>query len=183
MKPNDRTDRSSDKIDFLHQDERREHARFQSNAFLGVPLFLTPLPPFFGSPIDGQVIDLSGGGMAVLIKEMLPIQTRMSMELKFPSGMILSCLVIARRTSACTGGFLTGLQFLDLPTDLVSKIDQMAQDYNECDKRIEINETPICINECAFFSICDKPQKRAMVRNNALEMILKIQDQKTDPSK
>jgi hypothetical protein len=167
---------SSEKLDYLEQHEKRQHPRFRSTAFLGTPIHLTPLPPFFGVPIEGQVIDLSGGGMAVLLGEALPAETKMSMELKFPSGLILACHVVARRTSACTGGFLTGIQFLDLPEKMVIQIDHMARDYNECDIRIENQVMPVCQTDCSFFSVCEKFQKRALVRSldTTLQMKLKI---------
>src|SRR5882672_7919378 len=114
-------DSAKDNLDYLLQTERRKYQRFSSTAFLGTPLHLTPVPPFFGSPIDGQVIDLSGGGMAVLIREVLPAKTKLFMELKFPGGMILSCTVSIRRTAACTGGYLTGIEFLDMPEAMVAQ--------------------------------------------------------------
>jgi len=157
-----------------HADDKRRHKRFRSTAFLGTPLLLTPLPPFFGLPLEGQVIDLSGGGMAVLINKELPANTKMHMELKFPKGAVLACHVMVRRTSGCTGGYLTGIEFLDLPEPMISQIDKMAQDYNACDDRIEREETPVCRPECNFFSVCDKSQKKAMDRNEDISILMKL---------
>ncbi len=169
---------SDDNLDYLMQSERRKYQRFSSTAFLGTPLHLTPVPPFFGSPIDGQVIDLSGGGMAVLIREAIPSKTKLFMELKFPSGAVLACHVAICRTAKSAGGFLTGIQFLDMPDAMAGQIDRMAQDYNDCDGRIAANAPEICRADCSFLSICEKPQKRAFLRNadNALHMKLKTVD-------
>jgi hypothetical protein len=142
--------------------EKRKFERFRSTAFLGTPLTLKPLPPLFREPIEGQVIDLSGGGMAILISESLPASTTMQMELIFPNKVTLGCLVVVRRTSGCTGGYLTGIEFLDMPEGMIAKIDRMAHDYNACDGRIanqDEEEDEICQPECSFMSVCDKPQK------------------------
>lgn len=168
--------RKDEKIDYLSEAEKRKFQRFRSTAFLGTPLLLKAVPPFFGEPIEGQVVDLSGGGMAILIKDALPANTKMKMELTFPNKIKLGCLVMVRRTSSCLGGYLTGIEFLDMPDEMINKIDRMANDCNACDARIlDKEETEICQLECSFMSICDKHQKLKpeLTLNHAIEMQLK----------
>lgn len=172
-----------DQLDFLTDAEKRKYPRFRSTAFLGTPLLLKAVPPFFGQPIEGQVIDLSGGGMAILIREALPANAKMSMELTFPNKSMLACLVIVRRTTTCTGGFLTGIEFLGMPEPMVAQIDRMAHDYNACDARImDKEETEICQSDCSFMSICDKPQKLKTNQNlkKSIEMQLKPLEKKEE---
>jgi hypothetical protein len=63
-----------------------------------------------------------------------------------------------RRVSPAEGGYLTGLQFLDIPEDMAAELAQMSADYDLCEKRIAMDETPSC-GPCAFYPLCDKTQK------------------------
>lgn len=141
-------------------EDRRKHRRFQSTAFLGVPLHLTPLPPFFGQPIDGQVMNLSAGGMSILIGETLPKQAKLFMELTFPNKKVFASTIIVRNVVRSKAGYLVGIEFLDLPQTLIYLFDQMAVDYSDCDDRITHNDSEICRSICSFIEVCDKPQKK-----------------------
>ena len=157
-KSNDRKARQNDDFDFVEPTEQRKHRRVGSSSFDGIPVVVKPAPPFFGEPVPGRMIDLSGGGTAVILKDAIPVNSKMKIWIAFPDRGELACLVSVRRVSPADGGYLTGLQFLDIPEDMAAELAQISADYDLCEKRIAMDETPSC-GACAFSPLCDKPQK------------------------
>ena len=158
---NDRKARQNEDLDFLSFSEQRKHRRVQSNAFGGIALTLTPAPPFFGDPVEGTLVDLSGGGLAVRVPEMVPTATRLRLSIKFSFRPAVTCTVSVRRAVPAGKAYLLGLQFLDLSGALADELVRMSADYDACDHRIREDQTPTCLRSCAFFRYCDKAQKAA----------------------
>ncbi|MCB4755921.1 MAG: PilZ domain-containing protein [Elusimicrobia bacterium] len=165
-----------DKLDFLS--DSRRHPRFKSTAFRGVPVHLKPLPPYFGTPTEGHLVDLSAGGMAVLMGERIPTDTNLQMELTFPDHSVLGCKVRIRRAVPQKDLTLIGIEFLDLPDYMQAKITRMTKDFLDCDIRIKARVKDICQLDCAFFNICDKREKVRLTKklDTALKMKLKPLD-------
>lgn len=159
-KDNDRKARSNEDFDFVVQQEMRKHRRVGSNAFEGIPVVLTPAPPFFGEPVDGKMVDLSGGGLAVLLKEAVPVKTKLKLWMVVTGREAITCTVSVRRVSAKGGAYLTGLQFLDLNEVVAADLAKLSGDYDACEERIREEQTPVCVPTCAFLTLCDKPQKQ-----------------------
>jgi len=162
-KSNDRKSRQNDDFDFVNPTEQRKHRRVGSSAFNGIPVVLKPAPPFFGAPVDGKMVDLSGGGTAVLMNEAVMVNTKMKVWIAFPHREAVESRVSVRRVSPVEGPegtrYLTGLQFLDMPEETATEMAQISADYEACDKRISLEEPPYCVAGCAFYPLCDKPQK------------------------
>jgi|GEM_PF-5019978 len=155
-----------EKLDFLNDpDDRRKFLRFRSTVFSGIQVHLSPLPPFFGVNVDGILIDLSAGGMALQIPELIPDKTKLQLELMFPDHSVLRSNVNIRRVQKTKTGFLIGIEFLDLPDFMAKKINRMSRDFLDCESRIKARAASICLPECAFFSMCDKTQKKDLVKN------------------
>jgi len=163
-----------DKLDFL--EDQRRYPRFKSSAFLGVPVQVKPLPPFFGNPTKGQLVDLSAGGMAVLIEEMIPKDTKLQLELTFPDHSVLESKVRICYAVGKEGGFLIGLEFKEIPDFMREKISRMTGDFLDCEKRIRLEEKKLCRLECAFFNICDKPQKTKMQKELDTTLHMKLEE-------
>ncbi len=161
-----------DKLDFL-MDQRR-FPRFQSSAFQGVPVRLKPLPPFFGEPTQGKLLDLSAGGMAILIEETIPKDAKLKLELTFPDHSILESNIRVCYSKAEKKEFLIGLEFLDIPDFMRNKISRMSEDFLGCENRIKKNAINICQLDCAFFSICDKHQKTKLEKELDITLQMKL---------
>jgi c-di-GMP-binding flagellar brake protein YcgR len=157
---NDRKARQSDDLDFLSFEEQRRHRRVRSSAFAGVPVVLAPAPPFFGDPLDGTMVDLSGGGAGVIMKEALPVKTKMKIWMALPGREAVNGVVSVRRVFAVEGGFFAGLQFLDVAEDAAGGLAQMSADVDACDARRRDDDAPVCRPGCAFRDLCDRPEKR-----------------------
>ncbi len=148
---------SREKVDLPK--ERRSFPRFKTRAFLGFPIKLKPLPPFFGTPLMGQLIDLSPNGMAILIGEEIPVGTDLELQLTFPDRAVLDSNVRIRHVLSHKGRFLIGIEFIDLADFLQVKLERITKDFLECEDKIKIRAPEICRLDCSFFNICDKMQK------------------------
>ncbi len=156
---NDRKARQNEDFDFVTPTEQRKHRRIGSSAFSGIPVVLKPTPPFFGAPLEGKMVDLSGGGTAVLMADALLVNTKMKIWIAFPHREAVDCRVSVRRVSPVDGGYLCGLQFLDMAEDTAAELAKMSADYDACEKRISLEEPPYCVADCAFYPLCDKTQR------------------------
>jgi hypothetical protein len=161
LSKNDRKARQNENLDFLAAQEMRRHRRVQSSAFGGITVTLKPAPPFFGDPMDGTMVDLSGGGLAVVVKEAIPVKTKLKLTIKFPFRAPVTCTVSVQRSNRVENGHRLGLQFLDLSGEMADELVRMSSDYDACDERIRSDVKPVCLRTCAFFRYCEKPQKAA----------------------
>jgi len=145
--------------------ERRKHTRFSATAFLNRPVYLTPLPPYFGHPVKGKLIDLSAGGMAILINEMIPQETLLNLKITFPDHSVIDSIVKVRRVSERGRNHVHGIEFLTITADMKEKIEKLSSDYINCETRIQSGCKDVCQTNCAFFSMCGKKEKLNPVVN------------------
>jgi len=139
--------------------EKRKHKRFAATAFLNTPVYLDPLPPYFGTSLKGKLIDLSGGGMAILIDEFIPAMARLSLAMTFPDKMKLDSIVEIKRIVPRDNKYLIGIEFLTIPLVMQQKIDAMSSDYVDCESRIREKSAEICRTNCAFYGMCTKTER------------------------
>jgi len=146
--------------------ERRKHHRFSATAFLNRPVTLTPIPPFIGKPVKGRLIDLSAGGLALLIGQIIPQETKLKLTLTFPDHSRLEAVTEVKHMVPRERHYLIGLEFLTIDPAWVARIDKMSADYIDCEQRINGNSMSPCIGaDCAFFTMCSKPERTNLLVN------------------
>lgn len=106
--------------------ERRQHQRFSATAFLNTPVHMTPLLPYWGDPCDGLLLDLSAGGVSILIDQMIPQGTNLNMELVFPDKSLLKTVIEVNHVLARGDKYLHGIQFLVIEPEMVERIENMS---------------------------------------------------------
>lgn len=139
--------------------EKRKHQRFSATAFLNMPIELNALPPFFSHSVKGKLIDLSAGGMAILINEVIPMGTKLDLKVRFPDHSYLESIILVKRVVPRSRKFLIGIEFLTVPGFMEKKIEKMSADYIDCESRINEGSTEICRVDCAFFTMCKKKER------------------------
>ena len=155
--------------------ERRKHKRFSATAFLNRPVQLAPLPPYFGYEVQGRLVDLSAGGMAIFIDELIPPEVDFILKITFPDGSLIDTNIKVRyAVRKGGGGYLHGIEFLALTPDMAARIDQMSSDYIDCELRIQTGDEHPCRSTCAFFQMCRKRQKLAAApARESLELVFR----------
>jgi c-di-GMP-binding flagellar brake protein YcgR len=154
--------------------DRRQYPRFSASAFNGMRVQVAPLPPYFGDTIEGKLLDLSVGGIALWIDELVPKEMQLHLELTFPDHSILTSPARIRRATKLSEGFSIGIEFLGLPDYMQHKIEKMAKDFLSCENRIKARAQSPCRMDCAFFDACDKPQKKDMESAAELLFLMKM---------
>jgi len=139
---------------------RRKHPRFSATAFLDMPVILSPLPPFFGSVIKGTLIDLSAGGMALLMKEVIPAGTNLFLTVRFPDLTVMGCSIQVKRMMPRDNAYLHGIEFIDSSPEMQDRIEQMSRDYVDCESRIQMKKIDVCTQYCSFYAMCSKSHKK-----------------------
>lgn len=162
--------------------ERRQHQRFSATAFLDRPVSLTPLLPFFGQRIEGKLIDLSAGGLAIAIRQIIPQQTELALTVLFPDGSTLESLIEVVHVIPKGRYYLHGVKFLTLAPEMAARIDAMSTDYLECETRIQKAKGPVCVRECAFFKMCTKREKLDPVPAQGNRLTLRFEKNAPSPS-
>ena len=57
------------------------------------------------------------------------------------------------------GVFMTGIAFTEISKQAVQKITHMAEDYEDCETRVELKLPESCVPNCRCHYLCNKPQK------------------------
>jgi len=151
-------------MDFEYDADRRKYQRFSSRVFQGVDVVISPMPPFFGDTLRGYLVDLSAGGMAFNLPELIPKKNNLIIHAVFPDKTEINTTGRISRSVKKKDGCLIGLEFFDLPDFIKTKIERMTVDYLDCEKRILYQKEEICRLDCAFFSLCKKPYKETTTR-------------------
>ncbi len=158
--------------------ERRRHKRFSATAFLNRTIHLWPLPPYFGHDIKGKLIDLSGGGISILIGELIPQGTFLNMKMTFPDHTVMESIVSTKHVFPRGKQFLHGFEFLTLTPLMAEKISKMSSDYIDCEARIKAQAKEVCLSNCAFFTMCNKEEKINLVTELETTLDLAFQEVK-----
>jgi len=140
-------------------DEKRKYQRFSDTTLLYNPIEIAASPPFLDKPIQGNLLNLSSGGLAILISKEFPKRKGFHIKLVFPDRTILECDAQVSRVIPKHPRFEVGLKFKNLPQYMEKKISNMAKDYNACEDRIFKKDPIVCHLDCSFYVICQKPQK------------------------
>lgn len=160
---------------------RRRYKRFSATAFLNKPVIIAPLLPYFGEPIEGKLIDLSAGGMSIYIDMVIPQGTNVHIEALFADRFKIDCDAQIKHVIPRNRSFLHGFEFLNLSVPVGERIQKMSMDYIDCETRIDNKMTEVCQSNCAFFSLCNKPERLNPVMETKffLELAFKELDKST----
>lgn len=118
-----------------------------------------PLPPYFGQEINGKLIDLSAGGISILIGELIPQGTFFNLKVTFPDNTAIESMVSAKYVYPRGKQFLHGFEFLTLSVGMADRLSKMSSDYIDCEARIQDHAKEICQSDCSYFNMCTKEEK------------------------
>ena len=142
--------------------ERREHVRLPILHGILVPVEIE----FFtkdahGKPVPQPAIlaDLSAGGMR-LIPFMAPPHTKeLNIVLKLNGVKEMPVTGKISWVKDKGGVFMNGISFSHISADDRKRINEMAEDYTDCDTRSELKLPEVCVETCRAHGLCNKPQK------------------------
>lgn len=111
----------------------------------------------------------------MFVERLIPQGHQYWMTLAFPDRSVLETPIEIRHVLPRGQAYLIGVEFLKIPDYMRKKVEAMSTDYLECEERISAHIKNVCLTDCAFFTMCNKPQKTEPVINVdlALQMTLR----------
>lgn len=132
-----------------------------------VPVQIFPVLPFVGPSVEAALVNLSVGGMALLLNVGLSARlargARLRVHFRLPGLPLSQCRGIVTHSVADrkSGWLRLGVRFLTAPTLLTERIRRMETDDEACDARAHEMAQPRCDLACSFHSLCHKPFREA----------------------
>jgi hypothetical protein len=154
-----------------YADDRRKYSRFAVLRNVGEPVELQVIKDHKKIGIPGFILNLSSGGMRmVTLGEQsgeLTIGAPFVLDLKLPhlhpfniEGRIVSIQRGERaRLHNSNHEWFLSLQFTKIKTADAKCLNQMAEDWNICETKIQMHLPDICYRQCACWDICEKNVK------------------------
>lgn len=141
---------------------RRAHRRIRVDRAIRVPVQVFPVLPFVGTPTDAVLVNLSPGGMALLLESdhaALSRGTRLRVHFRLPGLPLTECQgIVSNLLQGRNSTWVRiGVRFLKAPVQLSQRIERMIADDDACDARMFRHAEPRCDTACAFHSLCHKP--------------------------
>jgi len=142
---------------------RRKNKRLRIDRAVKIPVQIFPHIPFIGKSIEVGLLNISGGGMALIVDvegqaKLLKRGASIRVHFNIPGLGLHHCKgkishLIRPDKSRC---FL-GINFLNPPAKLIKLLNHMAEDNFSCDQRIQEQRQPWCDINCSYHFLCRKP--------------------------
>lgn len=148
-------------METMRIEEKRKHPRFSDRILAGATVTLAPVAPFYGDVAKGYLVDLSAGGMGLVLSDLIPKNVFLQMAMTLPDGSRIESVVTVRRIVKQGGynDFLHGIEFLNPAPEMIDRIEAIAKDILACNQRTKDNEKEICVSNCSLLGICKRPQR------------------------
>ncbi|MBK8870420.1 MAG: PilZ domain-containing protein [Elusimicrobia bacterium] len=138
--------------------EKRNHKRFPVLKDMAEPVDLTVMGPS-AREVPAVLTNLSAGGMALVVFAHVSGESKLKLVLDIHG---LEGLELHGRVAWTTPkGDTTavGVAFEHLKKETVDRINQMAEDFQDCELKLSFGVKDVCFLKCHYFSLCGKPVK------------------------
>ena len=110
------------------------------------------------------LVNLSAGGMSLLLFTEPPRTKRLQMVLNLPGlkHIPIEGRIVRMHEKGRT--YNLGIAFTKISKANQRRINLMAQDHMDCRIRIALRLPEVCVPKCRFHSLCDKAHKTAAAR-------------------
>jgi c-di-GMP-binding flagellar brake protein YcgR len=155
----------------MKKSNRRHYQRLRIDRSVQIQIQLFPVMPFIGESIHARLINISEGGMGLLLenadmRKQIKLGTKMKIHFRLPGKPLRQCTaLVGHNLNMKDGLFFIGLRFVKTGSGLSREIHEMAKDNELCDGRIADHVSPWCDISCSFHNLCRKPLR--LSRDNA----------------
>ena len=135
---------------------RRKFSRLPIIKNVAKEMFVSTDRGFF----QGLIINLSSGGLLVLMYEDLPVGTQVCLVFDYPpleTDTIFGEVVRSTKTKALVREI--AIKFTNISTIDAKKINRVAIDYTDCENKITLGALDVCRKECSYYNFCEKKLK------------------------
>ena len=135
---------------------RRKYSRLPVIKNVAKELFVSTDKGFF----KGLIINLSAGGLLLLMYENLPLGSQVCLLFDYPpleTEPIFGEVVRTVQTKAIVREI--AIKFTSISTTDAKKINRVAIDYTDCENKITLGALDVCSKECSYYNFCEKKLK------------------------
>ena len=135
---------------------RRKYSRLPIIKNVAKEMFVSTDRGFF----QGLIINLSSGGLLVLMYEDLPVGTQVCLVFDYPpleTDTIFGEVIRSTKTKALVREI--AIKFTTISTIDAKKINRIAIDYTDCENKITLGALDVCRKECSYYNFCEKKLK------------------------
>ena len=135
---------------------RRKYSRLPIIKNVAKEMFISTDKGFF----RGLIINLSSGGLLLLMYADLPVGTQVCLLFDYPpleTDSIFGEVIRSTKTKALVREI--AIKFTTISNIDAKKINKLAIDYNDCEKKIILGVLDVCSKECSYYNFCEKKLK------------------------
>lgn len=161
----------------MKKSNRRIAKRLKIDRSVKILVHLFPVMPFIGEATYANLINISKGGLALVVDEPVKRGAALKVHFHLPGNPIQSSsAVVTHSFVGKDGRYVLGVKFVKPPKMLVENIEKMVLNSNSCDQRIRELADPQCDKACAFFQLCRKPIRLPHYSNQSHQLELTFQN-------
>jgi len=135
--------------------ERRKHRRFNTIKQIGEPVKIS-LPD---GEVSGAIMDLSVGGMALLTYADIPVGTVLNFAVDIPGLKTQPMAGKVVRNEVKGNLRLIAIEITNISEKDIASVSKMAGEFSDCENKIALGVSDVCFTACAYYPLCEKPQK------------------------
>jgi hypothetical protein len=138
--------------------DKRKHKRFPVLKDLAEPvdLVLMEQPP---RTVPAVLTNLSSGGMSLVVFAHVIGGAKLKIALDVPGLHAAELKGHVAWTSPKGDTTAIGVAADQMPHELSSRINHMAEDFGDCELKLSFGVKDVCFHACRYFELCAKPVK------------------------
>jgi c-di-GMP-binding flagellar brake protein YcgR len=140
--------------------DRRKHKRLPMTLSIAKPMEIEMSTDLYEGDIPGLLVNLSGGGLALIVFHELPLKSRINFDLDFMGIKKTVNGTIVREESKFKDTYMVGVEFDEISDKLGELVEKMAEDHDICDVRFLVMKEKACFPKCSFRPLCGKRIKK-----------------------
>lgn len=143
--------------------ERRRHPRVPviNNIVEPIDLIYADDKTGVKQQVAAVLADLSASGMRIVSFLKAPIAGKMQINMELPYIGKFAVEAITSWVRQKGPVYTIGIEFTKIEDSIASKIQAMANDFNDCNTRILLKLPEVCVPNCKCSAVCNKLQKDA----------------------
>ncbi len=140
--------------------ERRKYKRLPLTISISAPIRIELHTDRYDGVIPGILVNLSAGGMALLVFHYLPEESRVDFNLDFMGVKADLSGKIVREEKKFDETYMVGIEFEKVAGELEELVEKMAEDHDICQVRYLIDPQKACFPDCSFRELCGQVIKK-----------------------
>ncbi len=144
----------------MSEKERRKNKRLRLTLSIVQPIRLELHSELHDERIPGILVNLSAGGMALIVFNHLPEDSKIELRLDFMGVRKKMRGKIVREEQKFGDVYMVGVQFEEESPKLRKVVEDMAEDNDICEVRYVVNPETACFPKCSFRALCGRKIKK-----------------------